>query len=428
MKSPTTNKPTDSSASILDFGRLLTLCFLTVMFCLTVISSPAWSLTVETSVTDDSLSGIEAELELTLVSTGVGQQAEAPLGRSSVVLGESVDLGELSEVPQRPAQLRVELPDETFYYTVSPGELQSGTINLEVHPRSDQGDPRLEEHNLLVQPFPRRMMVREILVIRNSTNARIGGTQQPLRIPLPDGAERFNPGPGFGSEADYRFREGELEYRVSLAPGRTIIGFFYIISTDEDPYTMVREIAYPTDRYILNTMTGEEITVDVTGLESVGGGSGQSPSGSKQFVGENFSAGDRIEVTWEGLEQMEMPSMGPGMDPPGSSPSTSSPSTPPVETETARPNSFSSVSWPVFLGIGISLLMFAGAYGYVQFSVRQQEDNLEEFLVEEIARLDQEFEDGAIEKPYYRRTRRRWKNEARLHQEQSTNSTDSGDE
>lgn len=429
MKSQTEDKDVDLFPRTFDVPRTFFIYILSVLLILTAFVTPLSALRVETSVTDDSLRGVKVDLELTLVSTGVSQEAEAPLGRSSVKLGESVDLGELTEVPDRPAQLRVELPDETFYHTVSPGELESGTINLEVHPQTNQGEPQLEEHNMLVQPFPKRMMVREILVIRNSTNARIGGNQQPLQIPLPEGAQRFNPGPGFGSESDYQFRDGQLRYRVSLAPGRTVVGFFYIISTDDDPYTMLREIAYPTGRFVLNTMTGEQVSVDVTGLESVGSGTAQSRSESRQFVGENFSPGDRVKVVWEGLEDMEMPAMGPGMESPGSPPSSSaSPSTPPLNSETSRPSSFSSVSWPVFLGIGISLLIFAGAYGYVQFSVRQRQDGIEEFLIEEIARLDQEFEDGAIEKPYYRRTRRRWKSEAQRHQHESTSSPDSENE
>lgn len=395
--------------NLLNSRSLLPGFFLTLG--LFLVSTSVGAVTVHTEAGTPQLEGKPVTLELFRVSMGV-EETDNSVGQSvETEIGESVDLGPINSTGGEPMQLRVDLPDGSFYHSIRPQQLQQNKIELTVHPLGPTRGLTVEEHSVLVQPFPRRMMVREIVVFQNPTQHRVGGPENPVKISLPEGATRFNPGPGFGPQTDYQLDDGTLRYRVSLAPGRTIIGFFYMVTTEEDPYRMQREVVHPTRRFILNTMIGDSVTVKASGLQEIESASG-GPARSRQYIAENLSAGDQFSMTWSGLQEMELPSMGtPG--PPGNG----SPNAPDQATKTGdeqpRPNSFSSVSWPVFLGIGISFLMFAGAYGYVQFSVRQQGEGDLTFLVEEIARLDQEYEDGAIEKPYYRRTRRRWKNKAR---------------
>lgn len=388
---------------------------------------PVGALTVNTSTEVAELRGTEVELTLTLVATGVGQESETPLGTSTVAVGNSVDLGTISDTPTRPTQLLVELPDGTFYRTVRPGELRNGIVELQIHEKGPSDSLRVQEHSVLVQPFPNRMMIREVVVFRNPTDHRVGGEDSPVEIDLPEGATRFNPGPGFGTDADYRLEDGKLTYNVQLAPGRSIIGFFYLVMPEGNQYTMVRRPSWPTDRFIVNTMTGDSVSVSTEGFRSVTNPRGRAPSGrADQYVAESVSVGQQLSLTWNGLNNMSPPgSMGDGATPPMAEGPTGEQATSDNQTE-QRPSSLSSVSWPVFIGIGISLLVFAGSYGYVQFHLKELDPGLgEEFLIEEIARLDQEFEDGAIDEAYYNRTRRRWKSKA--HEMRDDNPPDSRD-
>lgn len=374
-------------------------------------TAQAAPLRVHVDPTGEDLRGETVSIQLKIMARGVGASPKTPLGRVSGRVGETVPLGELDSTPEPPVELRVGLPWGSFYHPVPSEALEAGTVRVPVYPPGNNRNLSVDHHEVRVQPFPGRLMFREYVVFRNASRRMAGGREDPVTLDLPEGLEGMNTGPGLGSEADLVRRNGRYEYRLMLPPGRSILGFYYMLRTDEDPFSLTRRLTLPTRKlvYVMPSPPGLEVDVEGLSRSDTGGRAGR---GGLRLTGEGLPADHRVRLRWSGLSDLDPSRMrGPSR------------STPDGEDRAAgdrerdggvAPSSLGSVSWPVLLGIGISLVVFAGSYGYVQYRLGNLSPEGDSgFLINEIARLDQEYEDGAIPEAYYRRTRRRWKKQAR---------------
>lgn len=380
---------------------------LMLLIALTGTTGHAAPLRVHVDPVDEDLRGETVSIQLKIMARGVGASPETPLGRVSGRVGETVPLGELDSTPERPVELRVALPWGSFYHPVPSEALDAGTVRVPVHPPGDNRNLSVIQHQVMVQPFPGRLMFREYIVFRNGSRRMAGGSENPVTLDLPHDLKGVNTGPGLGSEADLVRRDGLYAYRLMLPPGRSILGFYYMLRADRDPFSLTRRLTLPTRKLVYKMPSPPGLEVSVEGLNRTDTAE-RAGGGGLRLTGENLEPDHRVRLRWSGLSDLDPARM-------------RGPSREPEEGRTVEegggglaPSSLGSVSWPVLLGIGISLVVFAGSYGYVQYRV----GNLSAgegsgFLVDEIARLDQEYEDGAIPEAYYRRTRRRWKKQAR---------------
>jgi hypothetical protein len=248
-------------------------------------------------------------------------------------------------------------------------------------------------------------MVREFLVLRNDADGLAGG-EQPLTFNLPDDLSRIIPGPGMSGSEDLQKEGNRYRYQKKIAPGETIVGFFYMLQSPGNQYELTRRMTLPTERILFSVPKYEALTVEPSGLQKMEGGPDVKSGRDADIYGtRDLRSGDTIGLTFSGLDDVS-PMQGKkgkgkvkGQTSDGST------------ENTTRPSSFRNVSWPLMMGIGFSLLIFVGSYVYVQYRLGEQlVDSVEsDFLVQELARLDQEFEDGAVDEPFYKRTRRRWK-------------------
>lgn len=371
---------------------------------LILISTPGFAITVNTEASEPSIKGEPITVNLKLASQGVEQGPSFPLDPAEGSVGESLELGDLDETEQRRAQLQVQLPWGSYFRDVTPQEIKNGTVDLVVYPSDPDAEVTVGEHGVLVQPFPRRVMIREFVVLKNNGDGLSGGENNPIEFDLPSEVERIIPGRSMADREDLVREETNFRYRKLVPPGETVLGFFYMINVSDDTYRLDRTVRLPTERILYRIPEYDSLNVQAQGLEraSVGKQSKKS-SPSSQFMASNLDVGDEVSLTFEGLNQISPKS---GMDS-----SRAKESQKKNDDPLDRPSTFSSVSWPLMIGIGFSLFIFVVSYGYVQYRLAGSTESgiSEEFLLDEIARLDQEYDDGAIPEAYYKRTRRRLK-------------------
>lgn len=368
---------------------------------------------VNSNTTDQSLNGTDVSYKFRIVSSGVRGKTRTPFGTVESTVGETVRLGSLASIPSKRTELLVSLPWGEYYRPVKRSEIKSGSIRVDVYPMGDNSDLTIAQHGILIQPLPGRIMVREVLTFNNESERMAGGVDNPLKLDLPDEVESVIPGPGMGSRNDLLQKGDRRHYRLLIPPGRSQLGYFYMIRTDADQFSMDRTVTRKTSQLVASIQSFESIDVSVEGLKK-----GNPPprkskkSGPKpvRFTGGDLSQGEKFSIRIDGLKDMKMSDAKKSKSRPDR---TGSKSTSP-ETD-RRPSSISTLNWPLILSIGFSFLIFVSAYGFVQYKLSGESDNgslSRSFLLEEIARLDQEFDDGAIDEPYYKRTRRRWKKRA----------------
>lgn len=376
-----------------------------------VLPRVAHGLTLTTTAAEPSVQGEPIEARLRVAAAGVQQDPKYPLDTVSGSVGETFEMGTLKSSPKQRVELEVTLPWGRYYRTVSKQELSGGTIPLTVYPDGENVDLEVSRHGILVQPFPKRLMVREYVVFRNNSQSMAGGKDNPIEFKLPEGMQRVIPGPGMGKASELT-KEGDVyRYHNLVPPGESMVGFFYMIKPGSNTYTLERTVTVPTGKLAVRIPSYEKLTVTTEQLQKVQrpDKSGKAPSGHAPQIyrADNLESGETIRITFEGLNEISVPG---GMGKSGSK------SGPPAGDDggMSRPSSFSNVSWPLILGIGFSVLIFVGSYGYVQYKLSQGPvaGVGADFLIREIANLDQEFEDGAIDEAYYKRTRRRWKQKA----------------
>ncbi|MFB6226744.1 MAG: hypothetical protein ABEH89_00270 [bacterium] len=369
------------------------------------------ALTLKTTPSQPSLRGKNLTAELRVAPSGVQQEAKYPLQPASGVVGENFEMGKLDSKPQRRVELRVELPWGQYYRKVSSEELSRGTIDLTIYPHGDNSELTIKRHGILVQPFPKRMMSREYVVLKNSSQAMAGGPENPITFELPDGIQRIIPGPGMGKADEMKSKGGTYKYTNLIPPGETMIGFFYMIRPGSGSFTLNRSISLPTGAFAVRVPSYDNLNITTDDLKKAPAksGRGEQPSGHAPEIyrTRNLQPGDSIKISFEGLDEITPPGQmrGGSSENPGSSG---------VKESSSRPSSFSNVSWPLVLGIAFSVMIFVGSYGYVQYKLAQAPASgvSEDFVIREIANLDQEYDDGAIDEAFYKRTRRRWKQKA----------------
>jgi hypothetical protein len=287
---------------------------------------------------------------------------------------------------------------------MSPTDLKSGNTEITVYPEDNDADVTVSRHGALVQPFPGRLMVREVLVVNNPGDGLVGGEANPFQLDLPENLERIIPGPSMAGPEDLQSSGESYRYMKMFPPGETVLGFFYMISPSGNNYSLERTIRHPTSRLVYSVPQTDALTLEATGLSRRRVDRRRGEGKSLLFSGQNLSVGDTVSLQFSGLSDLSASGM---MGQGGSS----TPGSDTTDDPFDRPSTFSQIAWPLWLSIGFSLLIFIGSYTYVQYRLSDlPEDSLDtDFLVKELAQLDQEFEDGAIDEPYYKRTRRRWK-------------------
>lgn len=385
--------------------RIFTTLVLAGIF-LTCLISSVEALTVQTEAANSDLEGEPVTLRLKVSSGGVGDEPSFPLGPAQGTVGETIDLGTLDSQPDRQTQLLVEVPWGSYFRDVSLDELSEGSVRVTVYSDDPSAEVTVDRHGMLVQPFPGRVMIREFLVLRNDGDGLAGGDQS-LTFDLPDDLSRIIPGPGMSGSEDLQQEGNEYRYQKKIAPGETIVGFFYMLESPGDRYELTRRMTIPTERIVFSVPKYDALTVEPSGLQKMGGGPDTKSGRDADIYGaRDLRTGDTIGLTFTGLDDVS-----PMQGKKAKGKSGGRTGRDQAEENNTRPSSFRNVSWPLMLGIGFSLLIFIGSYAYVQYRLQERsEESVEsEFLVQELARLDQEFEDGAVDEPFYKRTRRRWK-------------------
>lgn len=375
-----------------------------------VLPSTVHALTLETEPANPSVEGKSLEARLRVSSSGMKQDPSYPLETVVGEVGQTFDMGTLESIPEKRVSLEVKLPWGKYYRGVSRDELSQGTITLTVYPTGDNSELEISRHGILLQPFPKRLMVREYIVFRNNGKTMAGGPDNPVTFDLPEGMDRLIPGPGLGSSDEMSADGGKYRYQNLVPPGESMVGFFYMIRPESNRFTFRRSPSLPTQRFAVRVPSFEKLNITTDGLQKSkrSGNSRAGPGGHTATIysTENLMPDESIRLTFEGLNEISAPGSMQGGQ--GESPSDRG------GGMTDRPSSFSNVSWPLILGIGFSVAIFVASYGYVQYKLSQGSPAGvgEDFLVREIATLDQEYDDGAIDEAFYKRTRRRWKQKA----------------
>lgn len=380
--------------------------FLLVALCLFLgtIAGTASALEVRTIPADETVEGEPVTLKLKVSSRGVEEGPSFPGGPVEGTVGETLELEDPEGSSPGRVQLLVDVPWGSYFRDVSSEELEEGSLELTVHPADPSANVSVRRHGVLAQPFPGRLMFREFIVLHNDGDGLAGGENQPIRMNLPEDLSRVIPGPGMAGSEDLRTVDGNREYRRMIPPGESTLGFFYMISSSEDRYDVTRRITLPTDQLVFSVPKYDQLTVETEGLNRRTGSEKGPMAESWLYSAQDLEPGDSVKLSFEGLSDIA-PMKGKKGSKKGSGETTVE------EPDDRRPSTFRTVSWPLVFGIGLSLLIFVASYGYVQYRLRDREvaGVNGEFLVQEIARLDQEYEDGAVDEPFYKRTRRRWK-------------------
>ncbi|MFB6356898.1 MAG: hypothetical protein ABEJ65_10335 [bacterium] len=384
-----------------DLDQSIVLYFCVVLF---IVSGaiPAEGFSVKTRPAEPALQGAEISVSLMVLPAGVSQDPKYPLGTTTGTVGETLELGTLDTVPRQPVQLKVELPGGRFFKTINTRQLRQGSTTVSVYSVGTSKGIKMAQRRMLLQPFPKRLMVRDMVVVENQSQSFVGGSDDPFVVDLPGVPDGVRPGPGISGKADWSLSDSLLKYQPYLKPGRNLLGFSYMIRTKDSlewKYSPSHSLA--SIQISIPEMDG--LTIETEGFKRQSSGKSGKRS-MVQLQAKNISPDDQLQIQLKGLNNLSM-KKGPmaSSKRPGSS-------TDQKSSSTGRPSSTDSTNWAVIVSIVFSLLVFVTAYGYVQWQLGETSEVLDRsFVLEEIARLDQEFEDNAIDEPYYKRTRRRWK-------------------
>lgn len=392
--------------------RWFVLCLL--MVSLTVISLPGYALTVETVAGAEEVRSQSIEVEVQRYGMAVERSIKTLAGPKSGKTGETFQFELPSEAYDQRLHLKIRVPEGTFYRQLSAEELKNERYRLTVPPFRKQVDVNVREHDVVIQPHRGQLIVREILVLDNPSESLTGGDDS-LWVDLPDGSYQVTPGMGVSGRDELDTHPKGLSYTPLIPPGETQIGFFYLIPFQGNRYQLTKEVPVPTRRLAFAVPTTKGLTVRSKRLKELN----RDNNRNRLFVRSNMAGGEKVKFSLEGIGKVNM-TRGEG------------PAAPTGQPEGAEgPQRKQSPAWSnvnnlILLAVLVILLLFAGGYIYVLY--RPDPDSSAEsdrsFFIEEIARLDQLYEDDRIPEEYYENTRRRWKEAAR--QGQVTDDEQSG--
>ncbi len=371
------------------------------------------NLQVQVQSTDPDWEGRTVEISVLVHAMGMEQGPRTVVDPVSVDVGQTEQLGEISFSPGQSVDLVVTTDQGTFLQPVAPSELEQEVVVVGVGEETGSENLSVETHFTILQPFPARVMVREMILLRNESDGPVPAGE--VGFEMLGSTERVRPGQGFRDESDFTVEEDRLTYRLQVGPGITVLEWFYMIPA-EDVQNLERTLTYPTAELQVQVPPVEGVEVEFENLSRT-----ESDRQGTMLTSQNLQPGDRYSVTLSGLSEMELPGMGSGNEqPPGGSARQPGPPEPGTQApdEPWHPGGQSEPAttgrWPMLLSILFSLLVFAGSYAYVRYHLNRSSNAVEaDFVIEEIARLDRAAEEGLIPEEFHQRTRERWKSSVR---------------
>jgi hypothetical protein len=280
-------------------------------------------------------------------------------------------------------QYRVALTYQGVAYSSSVLSFSSDpVIETEIPVYDTTADPSVVSvmaSHMVIYPQPEYLWIAEYQVFANDSDRTFVGSKQildgkkeTLRISLPEGAAHFQP--EFGLVAGNFIQDSSgVSDTTPLPPGTREVGYFYIIAGNADGYALQPRFNYPTGSFNL-LVQGKSLSVSGEGLDS-------QPPIDIEGEAYQYYASQRLEAG-----------------------KTLSFSLSPQSVS----NSDQAVTWLVALLLAASV----GIGGYLLLRKRlfhaagpaDYGEAIEERLAE-LARLDDDFEDGKISKEDYLRLR-----------------------
>lgn len=247
---------------------------------------------------------------------------------------------------------------------------------------SDDAAITVVNAHTVVLPEPGALSILEVYTIANSSDLTYVGAGQAsgagkdtLTFPLPTKATGLSLGGDISGQTP-DLGNGSFSIAMPVFPGETQAFYTYDVTTDSSTYTYSRKVYYPTLSYDL-MVSGDSISVDSTQL-TLGSPVELAGSHFNSLTGDNLTAGSTIVATLSGLA---VAGRGPSL-----------------------------------LWIGLVLAALGGLAVAAVFLLGKRrnaatvpseegENDQEGRLVEAIATLDDDFEDGKVDVESYHRRR-----------------------
>lgn len=350
--------------------------------------------------------------------------AETVLGPQEIPVGETAELGKLEIGPGQTPDLLVETDRTRYVQPITPREVEQGVVTVTVGAGQSEGPIQVETHHQVIQPFPARIMVREMVFLRNESDQPISGDQ--VRFEIPDGVDQVHVGQGFRGSEDLVRDGNTIGPEMDISPEVTALEWFYAVPAGNETQ-IGRTLNLPTAELQVRVPEMDGLELDYENLEP-----GESPDSGQQNMtlleARDLSEGSTYALTLSGLDDLDMSGMGPmanqGGDapsdgasgPPGGGPSGPSGEPPQADWHPGQQGGQDTggLNWPLILGVVFSLLVFVGSYAYVRFTLGEAKPAVDrDFVIEEIARLDEARENDVIPEEYYEETRDRLKRAVR---------------
>jgi mono/diheme cytochrome c family protein len=258
------------------------------------------------------------------------------------------------------------------------------TVDLPVYePTESDSEISVKQAHMILQVSPDSISVAELLMFENNDKKIyvgsdvVDGKRETLRFHLPSGASNIQFVHGISSENVVQTKSGFSD-TSAVSPGATRIVYTYTLPFKSGKNVIEDKVNYPTDSFLLLVSDSDE-NVTVEGLR---GGSAVDIQNQKflQWTGTNLKPGSNIVVS--------------------------------INTSVSRE---SIMKWAAFCMV---LLVVGGGVLYAFVSKGKGSDGEESkeilgdvqkekaMLIQEIAELDDRFEEGGLDAEIYRKARK----------------------
>ena len=254
-------------------------------------------------------------------------------------------------------------------------------VQLTVYDSTDSSDSvRISAAHTIVYPGDGTLEIMEILEFQNDSDRTYTGSgdftatgaKRTLKLPLPANASNLQ------YSGDFLNGPDGLYDTAAVLPGKKTISYAYIVEFKSGTYTLSQEITYPVDAYNF-LVQGEDVKPDSDQLTSVGPIQLDANATYNVLSGQSLPKGQVLVI--------KLSSVG-GID-----------------TASGRQQM-------IIIVLVAVVLIVAGGFAYYMRKRSPQpvtaggnDEDVRQALLSEIAKLDDDFEGGSIEKESYERLR-----------------------
>ncbi len=303
------------------------------------------------------------------------------------------------------------------------GNKSEQTVDMTVYePTRNRNSLRLQRHHIPIQRREDKLQVSEIMIFQNTgdrTYVGPDGFEQSIPVTLPDKANHVQ-GARPDSEGDANRKSNRYWLSKTVPPNRAVSAQVTYHLPFRSSVTLERKIEYPTETFFFAVGEGGvNITNTSSNLEK---SSRTAPSGKRDMIkltGRNLSAGDTVSVTFEPAG----PAPSAGSATAGSDANSGVSGGGTAGSKAGTPGSGEGEMNYLFIVVGVlaglalivSLMAVVLMYrtrnrqGPGGVSEANDAGAPRDLLIEEIAQLDQDLEDGNISEEYHRKRRSRLK-------------------